>query len=356
MFLDLRESGKIAPFLRAITFPFRERPNLEIPDESDITVIVEAGFGNNRTGFGWPDAVISARTPQAHIVLFLEAKAGLYRDESEDFTATRAAGFNSTINGQFSLRYWLSEALCDYRQGMVRLIEHEEMTRAYGEQERRRLAKMENLRQIVEPHLLDAEYLFVALTNDESNPWPTATREARRTLPFLAARLPLGAPSQAWTDAGNIWEDHNMRFGWVSFRTIESMVGDGEFFKLSKSFLLGKRCGARGIVEPGISVGPRNWDEAPRPEATLVLRDLLRPIIGEEGKRLGLKYEEGPGSDSLIGAAQRRLLKLMAPVNALQEPDILLGVAVGMGGLPPSLLRLALGTVRIPWGGLKRQG
>src|SRR5690348_3347442 len=104
-FLDLRKQGKLAEFLNQIEFLAPEPRKLEIPEGSEITVFVEAGFGGNRAGFGWPDAVISVRFTDTHLVLFLEAKVGLYQAEAEDFTDTRAAGFDSTINGQFSLRY-----------------------------------------------------------------------------------------------------------------------------------------------------------------------------------------------------------------------------------------------------------
>ena len=216
-----RPGPRISPGDRV---PRPEPQHLEIPDDADVTIIVEAGFGRNNTGFGWPDAVISVRFSEAHLVLILEAKAGLYLDEAEDFTATKSAGFNSTINGQFSLRYRLAEALREYRRGMVRLLEHEDMTRAYGEIIQRRLAKTGNLRGIVEPHLLDAEYLFIALTDDENNPWPIAAREGRTSLPFLPHPLPSGVPSQIWTDASNRWDQHSKEFGWMGFRTIESMV------------------------------------------------------------------------------------------------------------------------------------
>ena len=71
-----------------------------------IVVIVEAGFAE----FGWPDAIIVANAPDhRRYVVFVEAKAGLYLAEAQNYSV-REQGFNSSINGQFTLRYqWLPQ-------------------------------------------------------------------------------------------------------------------------------------------------------------------------------------------------------------------------------------------------------
>jgi hypothetical protein len=52
--LDLRTQGKLAAFLRAIEFPFRQHPHLDIADRADITMSVEASFGGTRPALAGP--------------------------------------------------------------------------------------------------------------------------------------------------------------------------------------------------------------------------------------------------------------------------------------------------------------
>src|SRR2546425_12823429 len=118
LFLDLRARAKIVEFLRKIEFIFRDRCHLDLPDDSEIVVIVEAGFAE----FGSPDAILVAKTPDgSRLVFFVEAKAGLYLNEAQDYTK-RERDFNSSINGQFTLRYRLARALREHRGRQSRLV------------------------------------------------------------------------------------------------------------------------------------------------------------------------------------------------------------------------------------------
>jgi hypothetical protein len=107
------------------------------------------------------------------LVVFLEAKAGTYRDSAADFTAGRGKGFNSTINGQLTLRFRLAKALAAYEGTADRLVETPAWARAYGEETIPRfLCKEDNLKQIVQRYIIGgAEYYFVSLTNDHENVW-----------------------------------------------------------------------------------------------------------------------------------------------------------------------------------------
>jgi hypothetical protein len=108
-------------------------------------VIVEAGFAE----FGWPDAIIVANTSDhRRYVVFVEAKAGLYLAEAQDYSV-REQGFNSSINGQFTLRYRLVQALRGFNRNHSRLVEPVDVATSYGEANRpRRLAKPENIAHI----------------------------------------------------------------------------------------------------------------------------------------------------------------------------------------------------------------
>jgi hypothetical protein len=217
LFLDLRDGGGIVDFLRKIEFTFREQTHLDLPDGIEVVVIVEAGFAE----FGWPDAILVATTPNAKkLVFFLEAKAGLYQDEAQDYT-NRDAGFNSTINGQFSLRYRLVRALQELSANNCRLVEPQTLADAYGEQNPIRLSKPENMQHIVRSHLVNAsDYFFVALTDDEVNVWPGLEANNPKRLPFLAECTPKpSVPLEAaWSPERNAWPTYRRNFGWIGFR------------------------------------------------------------------------------------------------------------------------------------------
>jgi hypothetical protein len=64
LFLDLHAAGKLAAFLNEIELPFREPAHLDLAEDTEVAVIVEAGFGGNRAGFGWPDVEPGERLVQ----------------------------------------------------------------------------------------------------------------------------------------------------------------------------------------------------------------------------------------------------------------------------------------------------
>jgi hypothetical protein len=296
LFLDLRESGRTVEFLRKIEFAYRSERHIDLPGATDIVVIVEAGFAE----FGWPDAILVARTPdQSRMVFFVEAKAGLYRDEAQDY-AQRDAGFNSTINGQFTLRYRLANALRTFQGGQTRLVEPTALATAYGEPNPRRLSKPGNLRHIVQPHLLGASgYFFVALTDDAANMWQEIETQQPRLLPYLAELAPEGAMASAtaWQVEHNTWPAYRENFGWIGFRDIEPLVAEGRFFRHARQFLDAKRRNVP-IGEPGRgpyrNLRTKPWDSFS--DRTIRLRDRLRAVIREsdagQGRTAHLRRRE----------------------------------------------------------------
>jgi hypothetical protein len=55
---------KLAASLNEIEFPFREPAHLDLVEATEVAVIVEARFGGNRAGFGWPDVEPGERLVQ----------------------------------------------------------------------------------------------------------------------------------------------------------------------------------------------------------------------------------------------------------------------------------------------------
>jgi hypothetical protein len=329
LFLDLRDAGRILEFLRKIQFAHREPPHLD--PETKVLVIVEAGFAE----FGFPDAILVARTPdQKRLVFFVEAKAGRYEDNAQDY-GQRDPGFNSTINGQFSLRYRLARALRDFGDGQNRLVEPKTLATAYGEPNPRRLLKPENLKHIVRPHLTAAsDYFFVALTDDQANVWPAVETERPELLPFLADE---SAPEIIpWALKHNAWDRKRANFGWIGFCNIEPLVENGPYFRYARQFLHAKRAAALRPARP-TEARYKNFHTKPWKDSsdrTIRLRDRLRLEIKQSTPvRDGqLSYKEGEGSDSVIDLQNQRVVKLIRPVDG--NFDILIGVSVDTAGFP----------------------
>lgn len=350
LLLDLQAADKLADLLNAMEFPFRDPTRLAISADAEIVVIVEAGFGGNRAGFGWPDAILIATLPTGgKVVCFVEAKAGLYADEAADFTE-RKKGFNSKINGQLSLRFRLAEALRAYTGG-TRLVEPDDTARSYGEETRpRRLAKKDNIDKIVKPYLVAAgedqpvEYLFVALTDDEQNVWQSTIGSSRpELLPFVPKPLSLDvdAPEDLWAVARNAWADNRKSFGWVGFSVVEGLVPGDRLFGKARHFLDAKRAARRRsrVAGEAARIRPRAWADYPSDSPTIRLRDRIRSIMRDAIQGTDLEYDDKPkGSDSVIGTGDRRLVKLLTPVpSRFPDAAVCLGVNVACSGFPESV-------------------
>ncbi|MSR55919.1 MAG: hypothetical protein EXS09_22000 [Gemmataceae bacterium] len=338
LFLDLSD-GRHLDLVRKITFPFRDPQHLEIPDGAETQVFIEVGFGDNSYGFGWPDAIICVTFADKKLVIFIEAKAGLYVHAAKDFTS-RQDGFNSSINGQLTLRYRLAQALRTHKKDSARLREPEGLTLAYGENTPRRLAKPENLRLIVEPFVARAsEYLFVAMTDDSLNVWPMVQEKNPRLLPFICdpGYSDCAEPAN-WSEMRNSWNKHREAFGWIGFQDIEPMVKGGEYFLHAVHFLEAKRKGRAPNPDSGVfrAFHPkRKWETFAIP--TLTLRERIKSLLDVILHETNLRYDRGDGSDSVIGPDQRRLLKILPTVGGNEEAAIFLGAKVETSGFPEAV-------------------
>ena len=237
--LDLNDAGRLLDLIGLIDFHARTPRRIDCRGLTQLTVVIEAGFG----GFGWPDALLVATGPGRREILFLEAKATTYELAAADFTAQKRQ-FTSKINGQFSLKYRLVEALSHYTRGSGTLEESANLARAYGERRARHLVKADNLLNVVDRYLAGAtadQCSFVALTDDTQNPWPVVAARRQTLLPFLCKPLAGSAPATEWAEARNTWDRHAERFGWIGFQTIEEQLPLGHRYNLAKHFLEAER-------------------------------------------------------------------------------------------------------------------
>lgn len=84
----------------------------------NVHVVVEPSFGN--LGFGRPDAAALLKfDDQEDVVIFFEAKRGLYAEAAKLPVGRARKGFNSTINGQLELNHRLALALESWTSSTV---------------------------------------------------------------------------------------------------------------------------------------------------------------------------------------------------------------------------------------------
>jgi len=130
--------GSVRNLLTATCWGNGKRPSW-IEDFSDAHLIVEVGLAD----FGDPDLLIICRTGSGIIhLVFLEAKAQSYTDSMQQTSPLSAArwgmeqdGFNSSINGQLTLKYRFANALSLWDGCTAAISESRSMFEAYKERQ-----------------------------------------------------------------------------------------------------------------------------------------------------------------------------------------------------------------------------
>jgi hypothetical protein len=126
--------GSVRNVLTATCWGHANRPSW-IEDVSDAHLIVEVGLAD----FGDPDLLIVCHTGSGMIhLVFLEAKAQSYTDSMQKTKPLRAAkwgmeqkGFNSSINGQLTLKYRFANALSLWDGRAAAISESRSLFEAY---------------------------------------------------------------------------------------------------------------------------------------------------------------------------------------------------------------------------------
>ena len=126
--------SSVRNLLKATCWGNGNRPSW-IDDFSDAHLIVEVGLAD----FGDPDLLIICRTGSGMIhLVFLEAKAQSYTDSMQQTSPLRGAkwgmeqdGFNSSINGQLTLKYRFANALSLWDGRAPAISESQSLFEAY---------------------------------------------------------------------------------------------------------------------------------------------------------------------------------------------------------------------------------
>ena len=106
-----------------------ETPTSWIEDLKSVRIIVEVSLGQ----FGDPDLILVCKTTSnATYTVFIEAKTGSYQNcASSNKEGMSRPGFNSSINGQLSLKYRFATALAIWQGGEQPLEEPEALFDLY---------------------------------------------------------------------------------------------------------------------------------------------------------------------------------------------------------------------------------
>lgn len=173
--------------LNAIVWVNGEKRRFSFPEDVEVDMLVEPGFAQ----FGNPDLLLAVKqSGEDPLLFFIEAKVAEYgksaKPNREGIRGSK--GFNSSINGQLSLRYRLAQALTVHKEGSLEepnwIWKAADCPDAVNDPHPtpRRLARKENVQVI--PKLLKPEgtrirlenCYFIALTMDQCLP-PGMTAE-----------------------------------------------------------------------------------------------------------------------------------------------------------------------------------
>ena len=185
-------------------------------------LVVEIGLAD----FGNPDLMVVCRAEgdDKPYCVFIEAKAKCYQFSTGSNSGGMSPGFNSTINGQISLKYRFATALANPDSNETEIVEPEPIYRAYKEQLRdysrnpRHLKKPEILQMFGDLGLIslpETRCYYVALTWDD----PT---HAFTTDPHLTAD---NLPRFLSEDGGDVYESAKPRLGWLGYQNLERALG-----------------------------------------------------------------------------------------------------------------------------------
>ena len=230
---ELRNRGRdgVQEFLKAVYWG----EDGEIPewideiDETDgVTYIVEIGLAE----FGDPDLMIVCRCKRKTEprLVFVEAKViGYFVSAMSNWKGMAAEGFNSSINGQLSLKYRFARALKEW-DGASDITEPQDIYQAYSEDlgglsdtasARRHLQKPSVLHILKDMNVarlpLECAH-FVALTWDCEAFWkPEKGEKEKKEKKCTLETRPLFL-DQEGTD---LWDKILPRVGWIGYEELE---------------------------------------------------------------------------------------------------------------------------------------
>ena len=360
----MADPGNVRSFLACIewgTPEIRDAVAALGRDPQAVTFVVEAGFAD----FGSPDLVLLVNRPeqQEPRIFFIEAKIASWGASARsNIVGMAEKGFNSSINGQLSLKYRLARALAAWKPGPIRnpKLEEPESLRATARllpeegglrDDRgngpRHLCKEVNLALLArlmkpagavptEPPASPEEAFlrgvyYVALTLDDAHPLqslrapqsPEALKQRHATAPWYFPTENHLLAAQAWSHTG--W------CGWLGIeQALPALLEDVEYaaarrLSIEKPLADAKSrpTAAAGASEEEIRSLP--WPKFPGLHELALDVAGIATQVAQGIPRLDARLDDLAGSISVVvnGSVAAKVL----PRPGSPEPFLLLGLA-----------------------------
>ncbi|MBL8796762.1 MAG: hypothetical protein JNM56_22875 [Planctomycetia bacterium] len=297
-----------------------------INDIARVALVVEVGLND----FGDPDLILVCWTgPNKPQVVFLEAKVVPYLGSALKNSGGMVAGFNSSINGQLSLKYRFSLALEAWDGQRASVAEPAESWQWYRRpasgpgladpaRQPRRLAKAEILEGILtrlDLFDLPSEHAhFVALTWDSAPFWSQVTGEL---LPLFLT-----------TSGANGWATMQSRTGWVGFEALERVLSPGEEYRKVRKTMIATLTPPVSVLHALASNLPTlplrqlgEFQQATR-ESLAVITQAARDRFGPDAVKVHA------GSVSIVPG--KKVLVKLVPQGSGADEYLLLGVSASL--------------------------
>ena len=260
---------------------------------TDVNLVVEISL----SAFGNPDLLIvcSIKDEALPYCIFIEAKATCYQFSMGDNAKGMSPGFNSTINGQISLKYRFACALKSVKRDDIEIVESDSLYKAYKKELNdynpipRHLKKPEMLKLLTNIGLLpldEERCYYIALTWDN---------EDHAFFRNADVKFPDNYPLFLDNDGECGYKTMKSRLGWLGYRNLEKSMN----IRSSDEYL--QACsGMFSTPEPSEDDYTRLSKSGPLP---VYDKDFLDYLFGSfkdaYGKNKGFKIKNCKGSYSI---------------------------------------------------------
>ena len=209
----------------------------KINEKTEFKIVVELGLSD----FGSPDLIIVCIVNDEKYCIFIEAKVGQYKKSMQSNAEGMSKGFNSSINGQLSLKYRFTTALKTLRCEDNSLSEPLDIYERYKERfpddlgRQRKIGKVEIINNILEPLGLskidDDRFYFVAWTWDDDE--HIFFKDDEVTTYDNGGDIPVGMP--LFFDEKGIHRKLKEQLGWLGYKNLEKFLSLDKFPEYMKA-------------------------------------------------------------------------------------------------------------------------
>jgi len=284
-----------------------------------VTLIVEVGLAD----FGDPDLLIVCRTPSATKLVFVEAKVVSYIDSMQSTAPSAGArwgmtqvGFNSSINGQLSLKYRFAKALSRWDGNAPGISESSAVFDAYKSRLNDSDAKAPG-RTLAKPSILNGIFKPLRLSGigEENCCYIALTWDTPSNAFFGSVEVPSNCLPVFLNESGvDVFQNAMSRVGWIGYKRLSDALGllnSSEYLTALRTML--------DALEPTASyyaeIRRGRWSAFPQH-----IIDLASEIANEfAGRAQRLK-----GSYSLLDENKQTIAKIIP-----NESSVFVGIRMG---------------------------